>query len=86
MNTDWALSRLRTVLQRRTQHNKYKDLIPCGGEIWGCSAWRRPQGDTLVAFQYLKGAYRKGVEGLFTRACRNRMRKNAFNWKRVDLD
>ena len=76
MNTDWALSRLRTVLQRRTQHNNYKDLIPCGGEIWGCSAWRRPQGDTLVAFQYLKGAYRKARERIFNSEWSNRARGN----------
>ena len=30
---------------------------------------RRIQGDLIAAFQYLKGAYRKAREGLFTRAC-----------------
>jgi len=31
---------------------------------------RRLRGDVIVAFQYLKGAYRKAGEGLFKRACR----------------
>ena len=31
---------------------------------------RRLWGDVLAAFQYLKGAYRKAGEVLFTRACR----------------
>ncbi|GAB0208970.1 hypothetical protein GRJ2_003362700 [Grus japonensis] len=35
---------------------------------------RRLQGDLIAAFQYLKGAYRKAGEGLFIRACSNRMR------------
>ena len=30
---------------------------------------RRLQGDPVAACQYLKGAYRKAGEGLFTRAC-----------------
>ena len=29
-----------------------------------------------MAFQYLKRAYRKAGEGLFIRACSNRMRRN----------
>ena len=31
-----------------------------------------------MAFQYLKGAYRKAGEGLFRGACSNRMRGNGF--------
>ena len=34
--------------------------------------------DFKVAFQYVKGAYRKAREGLFVRACSNRMRGNRF--------
>ena len=30
---------------------------------------RRLQGDLIAAFQYIKGAYKKDVEKLFTRAC-----------------
>ena len=32
-----------------------------------------------MAFQYVKGAYRKAREGLFVRACRDRTRGNGFN-------
>ena len=38
----------------------------------------RLQGDFTVAFQYLKGAYRKAEEELFIRACSDRMRGNGF--------
>ncbi|KFP90454.1 hypothetical protein N311_01475, partial [Apaloderma vittatum] len=36
-------------------------------------------GDLTAAFQYLKGPYKKAGEGLFTRACSDRMRGNG--WK-----
>jgi len=42
---------------------------------------RRLQGDPIAAFQYLKGAYKKAGEGLFTRACSHRTRGNAFKLK-----
>ena len=35
-------------------------------------------GDCRETFQYLKGAYRKAREGLFIRACSNRLRGNGF--------
>jgi len=35
---------------------------------------RRLRGDLTAAFQYLKGAYRKDGEGLFTRVCSDRTR------------
>ena len=31
---------------------------------------RRLRGDLITPFQYLKGAYKKAGEGLFTRACK----------------
>ena len=40
---------------------------------------RRLQEDLIVAFQYLKGAYRKAGEGLFIRACSDSARGNGFN-------
>ena len=43
---------------------------------------RRLQGDLIAACQYLKGAYRKAVEGLFIRAEQGEM---ALNWKKIDL-
>ena len=39
---------------------------------------RRLRGDLIVAFQYLKGAYRKAGEGLFTRSGNVRTRGNGF--------
>ncbi|KGL96122.1 hypothetical protein N301_11577, partial [Charadrius vociferus] len=39
---------------------------------------RRLRGDLIVAFQYLKGAYRRAGEGLFTRACSDRTKGNGF--------
>jgi len=42
---------------------------------------RRLQGDLTAAFQYLKGAYRKDEEGLFTRMCSDRTRGNGSKLK-----
>jgi len=39
---------------------------------------RRLRRDLLAAFQYLKEAYRKDGENIFTRACCDRTRNNAF--------
>jgi len=39
---------------------------------------RRLRGDLEAAFRYLKGAYRKGGENLFIRACCDRTRRNGF--------
>jgi len=42
---------------------------------------RRLRGDLIAAFQYLKGAYRKDGEGLFTRMCSDRTRANGSKLK-----
>ncbi|GAB0207779.1 mitochondrial enolase superfamily member 1 [Grus japonensis] len=42
---------------------------------------RRLRGDLIAAFQYLKEAYKKAGEGLFTRACSDRTRGNGFKLK-----
>jgi len=42
---------------------------------------RRLQGDLIVAFQYLKGAYRKDGDRLFSKACCDRTRGNSFKLK-----
>ena len=49
---------------------------------------RRCWGDLRAAFQYLKGAYRKDGEGLFTRVCSDRTRGNGCKLKegRLRLD
>jgi len=39
---------------------------------------RRLRGDLIAAFQYLKGAYRKDGENIFSRACCYRTRSNGF--------
>jgi len=42
---------------------------------------RRLWGDHIAAFQYLKGAYRKDGEGLFTKVCSGRTRGNGSKLK-----
>ncbi|GAB0206223.1 mitochondrial enolase superfamily member 1 [Grus japonensis] len=43
---------------------------------------RRLRGDLIVAFQYLKGAYRKAGEGLFIRECSDRTR---VDWRLANV-
>jgi len=45
-------------------------------------------GDLITAFQYLKGAYRKDGDNLFSKACCDRIRSNGFklNEHRFRLD
>jgi len=47
---------------------------------------RRLRGDLIATFQYLKRAYKKAGEGLFTRAWSDRARGKGFKPKRVDLE
>ncbi|GAB0207179.1 hypothetical protein GRJ2_003183500 [Grus japonensis] len=42
---------------------------------------RQLRGDLIVAFQYLKGAYRKDGQGLFMKECSDRTRGNGFKLK-----
>ena len=61
---------------RRLEHLSYEDRLR---KLWLFSLEkRRPWGDLIVAFQCLKGAYRKGGEGLFVRDCSDRTRGNSF--------
>jgi len=39
---------------------------------------RRLQGDLISAFQYLKGAYRKDGDNIFSKACCDRTRSSGF--------
>ena len=49
---------------------------------------RRLRRDLIAAFPYIKGAYKKDGEKLFTKACSDRTRDNGFKLKegRVRLD
>ena len=57
------------------------------GETWTCWSGlfspekRRLWGHLIAAFQYLKGAYNKDWGKLFSRACCDRTRGNAFKLK-----
>ena len=42
---------------------------------------RRLSGDLTAAFQYFKGACKKGGDGLFSKACCSRTRGNGFKLK-----
>ena len=44
---------------------------------------RRLWGDRIAALQYIKGAYKKDGERLFTRACSDRTRGNGLKLKEV---
>jgi len=43
---------------------------------------RRLQGDLIVTFQYLKGAYKQDGDRLFSRVCCDRTRGNGFKLKK----
>jgi len=47
---------------------------------------RRLWGDLIAGFQYLKGAYRKDVQDIFSRACCDRIRSNDFKLREGRLD
>jgi len=42
---------------------------------------RRLRGDLIASFQYMRGAYRKDGEGLFTRVCSDRTKGNGCKLK-----
>ena len=46
---------------------------------------RRHRGDLIVAFQYLKGAYKQEEEQLFTKVDSDRTRGMVLNWDRGGL-
>ncbi|PKU47365.1 hypothetical protein llap_2332 [Limosa lapponica baueri] len=61
---------------RRLEHLSYKNRLR---ELGLFSLEKRKlRGDLMAAFQNLKGAYKKAGEGLFARACSDRMRGNGF--------
>ncbi|KFZ68191.1 hypothetical protein N338_01374, partial [Podiceps cristatus] len=65
-----------TKMIRGLEHLSYKDRLRVLG-LFSLKK-RRLRDDLIAAFQYLKGACRKAGEGLFRKACSDRMRENGF--------
>ena len=64
---------------RGLEHLSYEDRLRQLGLF--SLEMRKLPGDLITAFQYLKGAYRKDGDGLFNRACSDRMRGHGFKLK-----
>ncbi|PKU39144.1 hypothetical protein llap_10554 [Limosa lapponica baueri] len=68
-----------TKMMRELEHLSYEDRLRESG-LYSLEK-RRLQGDLIAVFWYLKGTYKKVGEGLFTRACSDRLKGNGFKLK-----